>query len=124
MAWAKIKRQYISVSSSDMCLILTPTFFIFRMTEVYRPTQGELLTRSALNEGVAEPVDSFKKSTSSRPGTSNSGYRFGQMSHNSFFTRHNPHPSRVRHLKGTTNSSFLCVSFSRLFRTVLQACKL
>lgn len=70
------------------------------MTEVFRPSQGDLVTRSAINEGFAQPVDSFKKSTSSRPSTQGGGYRFGQLSQNSFFTRHNPHPSRVRHLKG------------------------
>ncbi|KAL4239370.1 hypothetical protein ACF0H5_000187 [Mactra antiquata] len=69
------------------------------MTDVFKPSQGELVTRSALGEGYAEPVDSFKKSTNSRPSTQG-GYRFGQLSQNSFFTRHNPHPGRVRHLKG------------------------
>lgn len=68
-------------------------------TEVFKPSQGELITRSALGEGYAEPVDSFKKSTNSRP-SSQGGYRFGMLSQNSFFTRHNPHPHRVRHLKG------------------------
>lgn len=71
-------------------------------TEVFRPANGaDLVTRSGLGEGYAEPVDSFKKSTSnlSRPSTQG-GYRFGQLSQNSFFTRHNPHPARVRHLKG------------------------
>ena len=31
------------------------------------------------------------------------GYRFGQMSMSSFFTRHNPQPKRVNHFKGNTN---------------------
>ena len=35
-----------------------------------------------------------------RSTTLNGGYRFGKLSHNSFFTRHNPHPVRVRHMKG------------------------
>ena len=30
------------------------------------------------------------------------GYRFGQMSMSSFFTRHNPQPKRVNHFKGNT----------------------
>lgn len=30
------------------------------------------------------------------PGT----YRFGRLSHNSFFSRHHPHPHRVTHIKG------------------------
>ena len=69
------------------------------MTEVFQPTNGELLARSPLGEGYAQPVDAFKKSTNSRPSTQG-GYRFGQLSQNSFFTRHNPHPVRVKHLKG------------------------
>lgn len=38
-------------------------------------------------------------STRRRPST-RSGNRFGQLSMNSFFTRHTPHPQRVRHMKG------------------------
>ncbi|XP_052824188.1 protein TBATA isoform X2 [Octopus bimaculoides] len=38
--------------------------------------------------------------SSSRPPESRGGYRFGQLSKNSFFTRHNPHPKRVKHIKG------------------------
>ena len=77
-------------------------FFTFSMSapDVFRPSDGsELQTRTAINEGYAPPVDFFKKSTTSRPSTQG-GYRFGQLSHNSFFTRHNPHPGRVKHLKG------------------------
>nr|KAG5707700.1 hypothetical protein BaRGS_003275 [Batillaria attramentaria] len=64
-------------------------------SEVYRPTDGDLLIRDNIAEGPSQPADLFQK----RPSTQ-SGYRFGQLSHNSFFTRHNPHPHRVRHLKG------------------------
>uniref|UniRef100_A0A1I8H186 Similar to n=1 Tax=Macrostomum lignano TaxID=282301 RepID=A0A1I8H186_9PLAT len=38
-------------------------------------------------------------STPSRPSTQ-SGYRFGQLSKSSFFARHNPHPHRCVHIKG------------------------
>uniref|UniRef100_A0A3B4AZZ9 Thymus, brain and testes associated n=1 Tax=Periophthalmus magnuspinnatus TaxID=409849 RepID=A0A3B4AZZ9_9GOBI len=31
---------------------------------------------------------------------SRSSARFGSLSHHSFFSRHNPHPSRVRHIQG------------------------
>lgn len=34
-----------------------------------------------------------KKLTASSP-------RFGSLSHHSFFSRHNPHPHRVRHIQG------------------------
>ncbi|XP_064618181.1 protein TBATA-like [Liolophura sinensis] len=62
-------------------------------SEVFRPSNGPLVVRSTMadgNQGVSEM---------SRPATQ-SGYRFGQLSRNSFFTRHNPHPNRVRHIKG------------------------
>ena len=69
--------------------------------DVFVPSDGkELLARSAIGEGYRPPVDAFKKTVNSRPSTSGGGYRFGQLSHNSFFTRHNPHPVRVKHLKG------------------------
>ncbi|KAK7904635.1 hypothetical protein WMY93_017242 [Mugilogobius chulae] len=32
---------------------------------------------------------------------SRSSARFGSLSHHSFFSRHNPHPIRVRHIQGT-----------------------
>ncbi|XP_012944195.1 protein TBATA [Aplysia californica] len=67
-------------------------------SEVFRPSDGELLIRDSLSQGPSVPTDTFKKEDR-RPMTQG-GYRFGQLSHNSFFTRHNPHPARVRHLKG------------------------
>jgi len=68
-------------------------------SEVFRPTDGNLLVRDGvISHGPAVPTDVYKKEAS-RPSTQG-GYRFGQLSHNSFFTRHNPHPGRVRHLKG------------------------
>ncbi|XP_052263262.1 protein TBATA-like isoform X2 [Dreissena polymorpha] len=70
------------------------------MADVFVPSQGNLVTRSALNEGVTVPVDSYRKPTTANRPSTQGGYRFGQLSQNSFFTRHNPHPMRVRHLKG------------------------
>ncbi|XP_025095180.1 protein TBATA-like isoform X1 [Pomacea canaliculata] len=64
-------------------------------SEVFRPSNGELLVRDNIATGVDHSAEFFRK----RPATQ-SGYRFGQLSHNSFFTRHNPHPMRVRHMKG------------------------
>ncbi|GFO23518.1 protein spatial [Plakobranchus ocellatus] len=68
-------------------------------SEVFRPSDGDLLIRDSLSQGVPVPTDQFRKEQDRRPHTQG-GYRFGQLSHNSFFTRHNPHPGRVRHLKG------------------------
>ncbi|RUS85570.1 hypothetical protein EGW08_006653, partial [Elysia chlorotica] len=68
-------------------------------SEVFRPSDGDLLIRDSLSQGVPVPTDKFRKELDRRPHTQG-GYRFGQLSHNSFFTRHNPHPGRVRHLKG------------------------
>ena len=65
-------------------------------SEVFRPTNGPLLIRDNLAAGLGESAEVFRKN---RP-ESRGGYRFGQLSYNSFFARHNPHPSRVRHLKG------------------------
>ncbi|XP_076454397.1 protein TBATA-like isoform X2 [Babylonia areolata] len=64
-------------------------------SEVFRPSDGDLLLRDNVANGLTSGPDLFRQ----RPAT-HSGYRFGQLSHNSFFTRHNPHPHRVRHLKG------------------------
>jgi len=68
-------------------------------SEVFRPSNGDLIAGPGpLTEGYMASVESFRKS---RPNTQGGGgYRFGQLSHNSFFTRHNPHPARVRHIKG------------------------
>ncbi|KAH9508471.1 hypothetical protein Btru_055289 [Bulinus truncatus] len=68
------------------------------LSEVFRPSDGDLLIRDQLSHGPTVPVDHFKKDEL-RPQTQG-GFRFGQLSHNSFFTRHNPHPTRVRHFKG------------------------
>nr|XP_022316135.1 protein TBATA-like isoform X2 [Crassostrea virginica] len=68
-------------------------------SEVFRPANGDLFARPGpVDEGYMASLETFRK----RPSTQGSqgGYRFGQLSQNSFFTRHNPHPSRVRHIKG------------------------
>lgn len=69
-------------------------------SEVFRPSNGELMTNPGpVSGGYPAPVDIFRKERPSST-SSNGGYRFGQLSQNSFFTRHNPHPNRVRHIKG------------------------
>ncbi|XP_026989793.2 protein TBATA [Tachysurus fulvidraco] len=47
------------------------------------------------------------KNGSQRVSTSSSA-RFGALSHHSFFSRHNPHPHRVRHISGL-NGSPVCI---------------
>ncbi|XP_060794683.1 protein TBATA [Neoarius graeffei] len=47
------------------------------------------------------------KKLSPRVSTSSSA-RFGALSHHSFFSRHNPHPNRVRHISGL-NGSPVCI---------------
>ena len=71
-------------------------------SEVFRPSNGPLLVRGNLSDGLSNSADVFRKE---RPATQNST-RFGRMSYNSFFTRHNPHPGRVRHIKGQTLNRF------------------
>ena len=73
-------------------------------SEVFRPSDGPLRVRGNLSDGLPNSSDIFRRD---RPGTQNSGYRFGRMSHNSFFTRHNPHPGRVRHIKGKTTVTIM-----------------
>ncbi|XP_041364894.1 protein TBATA-like [Gigantopelta aegis] len=64
-------------------------------SEVFRPSNGDLIVRDPVSNGHSVNMDYLQR----RPSTQG-GYRFGQLSHNSFFTRHNPHPVRVRHMKG------------------------
>lgn len=72
-------------------------------SEVFRPTNGALIANPGpVHEGYMSPMDAFRKQ---RPSTQ-SGSRFGALSQNSFFTRHNPHPGRVRHIKGNILNVF------------------
>ncbi|GAB1602375.1 protein TBATA-like [Argonauta hians] len=43
---------------------------------------------------------SSARGSTGQPPESRGGYRFGQYSLNSFFTRHSPHPKRVKHIRG------------------------
>jgi len=82
-------------------------------SEVFRPSNGNLFIRSNLSDGMPNNTDVFRK----RPSTQGSlpGYRFGRMSHNSFFTRHNPHPARVRHIKGLLDIPICAVNDNGYF---------
>lgn len=80
-------------------LIFLFSFCSMSQSEVFRPANGDLFARPGpVDEGYMASLDTFRKRPSTQGSTG--GYRFGQLSQNSFFTRHNPHPSRVRHIKG------------------------
>ena len=81
------------------------------LSEVYKPSSGPLMIRDNLAENMIGGTERLLTGNqrlltgNQRPQT-NSGYRFGQKSLNSFFTRHNPHPGRVRHFKGNSTSVY------------------
>jgi hypothetical protein len=67
--------------------------------EVFKPANGQpLFIRDNISHGNPEK-GLYPNKSCSRPSTQ-SNSRFGQLSLASFFTRHNPHPTRVRHIKG------------------------
>lgn len=87
------------MNESLLILMVLFSFFSMSQSEVFRPANGELFARPGpVDEGYMASLDTFRKRPSTQGSTG--GYRFGQLSQNSFFTRHNPHPSRVRHIKG------------------------
>ncbi|CAD5123694.1 DgyrCDS12016 [Dimorphilus gyrociliatus] len=67
-------------------------------SEVFRPTNGPLIVRGNLRQNLVD--EAFKKQGMERLSRPGSQARFGNLSFNSFFARHNPHPSRVRHMPG------------------------
>ena len=69
--------------------------------ETFVPSDGELIIRDNLAGGLGIPTESYRKSGHLRRPATMGGYRFGKLSMSSFFTRHNPHPRRVNHFKGT-----------------------
>ncbi|KAG7324719.1 hypothetical protein KOW79_011035 [Hemibagrus wyckioides] len=76
--------------------------------EVMELTQGrETDEQEALKNQTLKTFMSDLKKGSPRVSTS-SGARFGTLSHHSFFSRHNPHPHRVRHISGL-NGSPVCI---------------
>ncbi|ROI83774.1 Protein TBATA [Anabarilius grahami] len=63
---------------------------------------NESLPRTGLQkspESVQHEKPLFESAGTSRT-TTRGSLRFGTLSHHSFFSRHNPHPHRVRHLQG------------------------
>ncbi|KAL8616967.1 hypothetical protein ACOMHN_041885 [Nucella lapillus] len=108
-------------SSSACYLLSTSRFsvtcsvgFLGMTSEVYRPAQvlprGEKGMVGAGARGGGGDPEVFRPRPATQGGPPGTGYRFGQLSHNSFFTRHNPHPHRVRHLKGLLDVPICSVS--------------
>ncbi|XP_050391285.1 protein TBATA isoform X2 [Patella vulgata] len=83
------------------------------LSEVFRPNTGPagLVVRDNISNGVPVASDSFLRQ---RPATQG-GNRFGQLSRSQFFTRHNPHPSRVRHFKGLLDVPICSVNDDGIF---------
>nr|KAF6322927.1 thymus, brain and testes associated [Pipistrellus kuhlii] len=54
--------------------------------------------RGAVVPGVVDFKVVYEKLRPAKPETPGT-YRFGRLSHNSFFSRHHPHPHRVTHIK-------------------------
>ena len=76
-------------------------------TDVFRPSDDNIALRGNLAHGLGESADVFRKPNPSSKPPSRSSSRFGKLSFNSFFARHNPHPGRVRHLKGSDSVDIL-----------------
>lgn len=96
-------------------LIFLFSFCSMSQSEVFRPANGDLFARPGpVDEGYMASLDTFRKRPSTQGSTG--GYRFGQLSQNSFFTRHNPHPSRVRHIKGKKKFRSRWKKLSNLFK--------
>lgn len=68
--------------------------------EVFRPTNGPLMVRDSIDHGSQPP--SRPRTSSSGPQWSSDQYKRLPTAGSSswIFTRHNPHPRRVRHFKG------------------------
>ncbi|KAI0217165.1 Protein TBATA [Lamellibrachia satsuma] len=103
------------VSTSNKLLAMSSS-------EVFRPSNGPLILPNNLAHGPTGPVTpaprpapvTLFKRPQSRPATQGSG-RFGQLSYNSFFARHSPHPGRVRHIKGLLDVPICAVNDSGYF---------
>jgi len=83
------------------CLISRLTLlFQKERTDLFVPSNGELIIRDNIANGLGMSAEDFRKSSHQKRPTTMGGYRFGKLSLSSFFTRHNPHPRRVAHFKG------------------------
>ena len=77
---------------------------IFRLKHIANPVVNNRLNK----EKPSSAASKQKSLPPTRPNTSALASRFGAYSKSSFFTRHNPHPSRVRHIRGL-NGIPICV---------------
>lgn len=79
---------------------MTLEYFLPEIMETSDERAKESLPRTGPQESP-ESVQLFESAGTSRT-TTRGSLRFGTLSHHSFFSRHNPHPHRVRHLQGET----------------------
>ncbi|KAF4106267.1 protein TBATA [Onychostoma macrolepis] len=76
-------------------------------------TSDEQVNEAPPQSGLRLSPESVRqeKALCETPGTSRTStrgsLRFGSLSHHSFFSRHNPHPHRVRHMQGL-NGKLVC----------------
>lgn len=78
------------------------------LPDVFVPSSGDLIVRDNISAGLGAAAAS-DRARGERPATMG-GHRFGQLSHNSFFTRHNPQPRRVFHMKGLLDAPICTVN--------------
>uniref|UniRef100_A0A672PQG3 Thymus, brain and testes associated n=1 Tax=Sinocyclocheilus grahami TaxID=75366 RepID=A0A672PQG3_SINGR len=91
-----------------MCITLMLGRLTFRTEhlECFSFFLPEIMETSDEQVNEAQPTQSVRqeKALCETPGTSRTStrgsLRFGSLSHHSFFSRHNPHPHRVRHMPG------------------------
>lgn len=69
--------------------------------DVFRPSSGPLMVRHSMDQGI---MTDLRPRTSGQPQWAASSLqqqqRLNSASNTWMFTRHNPHPARVRHFKG------------------------
>ncbi|XP_073722597.1 protein TBATA isoform X1 [Misgurnus anguillicaudatus] len=69
-----------------------------------RVGDGPSRTGVQMSSDSAHSKSTWENSPCETPGTNRSmtrgSHRFGSLSHHSFFSRHNPHPHRVKHIEG------------------------
>ncbi|XP_033108171.1 protein TBATA-like isoform X2 [Anneissia japonica] len=91
-------------------IIITIIFLTEINMPVFNPSNGQpLVVPNTLGYNMKTSMlpTTRKDFAGSRPATT-SGTRFGQLSQNPFF-RHNPHPGRVRHIKGLNDAPICAV---------------
>lgn len=108
MAFALCQRQWVEMLLSLWLLVNRTELlerFSFFLPEIME-TSDEQVNEAQPRSGLRLSPESVRqeKALCEMPGTSRTStrgsLRFGSLSHHSFFSRHNPHPHRVRHMQG------------------------